>query len=79
MAHDSSAILPALRLTCRPRNQKEIDANSPSSVVVDNKAGKVTTKVKTAGKVDSKTYAFDNVFGTDSSQLQVYEGEHRRL
>lgn len=41
---------------------------------MDQKASKVTTKVKMAGKSDTKTYSFDNVFGPESSQMDVYDG-----
>jgi kinesin family protein 11 len=58
---------------CRPRNSKELNENSPVSVDINEETHVVETKVKTGGKLDTKTYNFDKVFGPETTQAQVYQ------
>eukprot|EP00040_Diaphanoeca_grandis_P037293 m.242177 g.242177 ORF g.242177 m.242177 type:complete len:1048 (-) comp33791_c2_seq1:202-3345(-) len=61
-----------ISLRVRPRNKAEIVANSPS-VVKCPEGNKAELQVKTAGKIDSRTYTYDNVFTPESTQLEVYD------
>ena len=70
---------------CRPRNTKELEEKSPVSVEVKPELQAIDAKVKTGGKLDTKTYTFDKVFGPDSNQVKtsatmmVYCGEWLNL
>ena len=55
---------------CRPRNATEKAAGSHS--VIDCTKKEVT--VKHANSTINKKYTFDHVYGTESSQVDVYKG-----
>ena len=56
-------------LRCRPRNKAELEAKSGTCVVTRPGEGKADLQVKQAGKVDTRTYTYDSVFGQDSTQV----------
>eukprot|EP00041_Stephanoeca_diplocostata_P036746 m.1352773 g.1352773 ORF g.1352773 m.1352773 type:complete len:1030 (+) comp24927_c0_seq6:103-3192(+) len=59
-------------LRIRPRNKQEIAANS-ATVVKPISATKAELTAKAGGKNDQRTYNYDNVFGSEASQLEVYD------
>ncbi|KAF8796903.1 kinesin-like protein KIF3A [Argiope bruennichi] len=60
-------------LRCRPMNESEKSANYRNIVEVNQVEGSVTLSNPNGSEYDPpKTFTFDTVFGTDSTQLDVY-------
>ncbi|GIX91327.1 kinesin-like protein KIF3A [Caerostris extrusa] len=60
-------------LRCRPMNENEKSANYRSIVEINHVEGSVTLSNPNTSEYDPpKTFTFDTVFGTDSTQLDVY-------
>ena len=55
----------------RPRSLAETRANSPCVVHCHGNRGEILVKQKEAG--GTKAFAFDKVFGPDSTQIMVYK------
>jgi kinesin family protein 11 len=53
---------------CRPRNNGEIKAGSPSILECDQKRGELSVKQELA----TKTFTYDRVFGPQAKQIEVY-------
>ncbi|GAV03422.1 hypothetical protein RvY_13848 [Ramazzottius varieornatus] len=63
---------------CRPLSDKEVAAGYKPVVIVDNKARKITVKTDKAEKGE-KVYTFDGVYGSESTQEDVFNGSIRSL
>eukprot|EP01083_Nonionella_stella_P288157 980686_1 len=64
----------------RPLNSKEKERSEKTIVKVSNKAGIPQIAVKRSSKRDEyKTFAFDHVYGADSTQQQIFEEAARPI
>ncbi|XP_067948401.1 kinesin-like protein KIF3A [Watersipora subatra] len=63
---------------CRPMNSKEVEQSCKQAVKVDSVRGSI--EVTQVGRNEPpKTYTFDNVFGPDSKQVDIYNEIARPL
>ena len=78
MASDGSEVNIKVAIRIRPLNERETAKNVVQIVTTDGKAEGTTLNIRTAKKEgpkkieETKTYHFDKVFGTRSSQGQVF-------
>jgi len=75
---ESLNTLPKIRVVVRkrPLNKKEIEKNDPDILRIDNQATMIVqelkTKVDLTKYIDEHSFTFDNVFGEDATNDDIY-------
>ena len=74
----SSSECVTVAVRCRPMNNREVVEGRQSIAQIDRAAKQVTLGSTKPGEV-AKSFTYDEVYDTDSSQAEVYEGVAQKL